>query len=188
MRRSTSMLPPLGRPRPFFFVASCRETRSASPSAASPSGIDSATPADARQAAAADLACGCSPGGLRQSAAPRKQPRLARCLRLDSGSPPERMMLHDRRVVSDGAAAWRSRRSSLTAPSGCYCGRARYLVLGLVQLPQTGLMRRGFFGSCSRRHTAQVTSIRLGGDILGTTSISGAQDRSRPRSWSHGFQ
>ena len=39
--------------------------------------------------------------------------------------------------------------------------------MGLVQLTQTELMRTGFFGSCNRRHTAQVTSIGLGEDIWG---------------------
>ncbi len=53
------------------------------------------------------------------------------------------------------------------------------MAFGLVQLTQTELVRAGFFGSCSRRHTAHVMSMRLGGDIGGLTSISGAADRSR---------
>ena len=55
------------------------------------------------------------------------------------------------------------------------------MAFGLVQRTQKELVRAGFFGSCSRRHTTQVTSMRLGGDIGGLTSISGAADRSRRR-------
>ena len=82
-------------------------------------------------------------------------------------------------------------RSPGSRPAGGYCGRAGRLLLSLVQLTQAELRRRGFFGSCNRRHTAQVTSIRLGGDIwrlprlLGERTVAdrvlGARAACRPR-------
>ena len=64
---------------------------------------------------------------------------------------------------------------------GFYCGRTDRRLLALVHVLQTGLVKTGFFGSCSCRQTEQVTSIKLGGHIRGSTSIFGGAHPIRMR-------
>jgi hypothetical protein len=71
---------------------------------------------------------------------------------------------------------------------GFYLGWPTRLRFSSVQRAQTGFMRNGFFASCSRRHTTQVTRIRLVGHIGGTTSIGETPNRSKLWSENYGHR
>ncbi len=57
-----------------------------------------------------------------------------------------------------------------------------------MQLTHRELVKRGFFGSCRRRHTAHETSIRLGGHIGGLTSVEKGADASSQRFQCQGYR